>query len=209
MTIRGSLGGAFRTMLSTVGFLAGVLFVAVALNWALLLYGLLPYLRAAGDQAAVARPLSTGLVVLVLGVAFPVGYLFAAQPLALRRAGRRLYAEHRQHALALVAGAVEKELGQGETVDPGRLQRALEAMRLSVEDQPAMLRPVVRVAFREAGVGRLEEALVESGGSVRGSLAKVIDEQLEDRVSGGGFVLGAVAVANVLAVAAVVLLSRG
>lgn len=177
---------------------AGVGLLGLALNWALLLL------------AARGGVLSSGFLILVFGIGFPIGWLLAAQPWAVGRVTRRLYRLHRDEVLGIVAAALRREVGEEADPSPERWFEALDGIRNHVEHYPRPVRPLLRLALQRAGIGAVEGALRTGSGPAPVRIAAAIADRIEQNLAGSGALwLGIVMGINLLAWAgAYVLISR-
>lgn len=166
-----SAGSAAGT---AAAILVGVGLLGVALNW----LALLLVLPSAGGA------LSFGASALVFGVAFPVGWLVAAQPFAVGKGLRRLYRSQRDHLASLIAGALEREAGAAADAAPERWLDALDGLRGRLDRLPRPVRPLVRLAVRRAGLEAVEATLRRGSGSVPQRIAEAIVDRLDAELGG-------------------------
>jgi hypothetical protein len=193
----GAAGRAATTMIGAG--LAGAL-----VNWSLLLGAssipMLAPFRSDGEG-----PLPYLGVVALFGIAFPLAWLIAAQPLAAMSAARHFFTRHRDDVLAGVSAALDGQIGA--EADAAEWSRRIEDLGRAIEEsQPAVLRPLVRFALRRSKLEEIKQRMRSGNGPVPERLAAAIVEQLDGQLEGGRIPLAVVAAVNV-ATAAVVLVA--
>lgn len=183
MRSAGWAAGAAAARLAMVGF------VALVVNWLAVLF----VLPAGG-------PVSAGAQMLIFGIAFPIGWLIAAQPYAVASGLRRFYRENRDQLLSLIAGAIEQEAGGGADPAPERWLRAVSELRGHIDRYPRMLRPLLRLGLRRAGIEDIERALQSGSGPAPLRIAAAVADRLEAEFAGSTSAvwLGAAGAANLL-----------
>lgn len=200
--LRSALQGAGIAVLVSVG-IAGA---ALLLNWAFLLFGIGPIRDAMRGDApdGGVGPFSYGFLVLLLGIAFPIGWLIAAQQHAARLAARRVFRNHKAEVVAILTRAIEREVGE-QPDDAARWAAAFKQLRTRMAEYPGVLQPVIRLALRRAKVDQLEQALLRGTGPVSTRFAGVTETYIEEEIIGSGakwlwlvFALNAAAIVGIL-----------
>lgn len=212
MPVRRAVGSVFQSAALGLFVLLGSAVIGLVLNWVVVLFGVGPIAdRIRGVEAAGGGALlSAGVLIAVLGVAFPLAWLWAAQPFAATRAARHAYRRHKGEVLDVILQAVERHLGGTIDTTAERVTAALRAVRERLEDVPRLLKPVVRLALREAKLDRLEASLQGGSGPIGERVREAIDAYVEDDLmAGGATALRLVLVVNLLVIAGIWIVTRG
>ncbi|MFN2375303.1 MAG: hypothetical protein ABR538_02125 [Candidatus Binatia bacterium] len=206
--IRRSLGSAFQATGRFVLVIAAAVAAGVAFNWAILLGATgIPALEAASLSGG-AGWLSQGALSLVLGVAFPVVWLLAAQPMAIMSSARHVYRRHKEDVFSGIAAVLRAELGEADDARAAQWSERYEGLKKSLEEkQPALIRPVVRLAIRFSPLPEVEEKVRNGSGPVPVRVARAIVDQLEEHLAEGASLwLWIVFALNVAVIGSVVML---
>lgn len=205
---RRSLGSAFQATARFVLVIAAAVAAGAALNWATLLGVTGISLLKPASLAGSGGWLSKGTLTLVLGVAFPVVWLLAAQPMAIMSSARHVYRRHKDDVFNGIAAVLRAELGDADDERAAEWSERYEGLKKTLEDrQPALIRPVVRLAIRFSPLPEIEEKVRQGSGPVPIRLARAIVDQLEEHLTEGASLwLWVVFALNVAVIAAVVML---
>ena len=207
-----STGSALHTAARGLLIMIGFGLVGVVLNWGVLLglaalAGLLP-----GGSPATGGvgAFSVGFLVLLLGLGFPLAWFMAAQPMAAAWSARHFYQRHKDDVMGAIERALQSELGDEDAASMERWSLTIGTLQQSLEQQqPRPLRPVIRLALKQAGIPELEAAVRQGSGPLPARLAQAVAHRFEDQLAGRGTMwLWVVFAANVVAVAVVILTLR-
>lgn len=204
--LRRSLGSAFQATGRVVLVLGAAVAAGAVLNWAILLGATgIPALEAA-SLAGSAGWLSQGGLTLVMGIAFPVVWLLAAQPMAVMSGARHVYRRHKEDVFTGIATVLRSELGDADDERAAQWSERYEGLKKSLEEkQPALIRPVVRLAIRFSPLPEVEEKVRQGSGPVPIRVARAIVDQLEEHLAEGASIwLWIVLVLNIAVIVAVV-----
>lgn len=193
MLARGArTAGSSAILAATILLAAGT--AGFVLNWTMLLAVLPP------DEF-----FSAGARYLVFGLLFPISWMAAAQPLAVAQSLRRVYRSHRNEVLTLISGALQSELPEGSSEDPGRWMRAFEEFRAHIDRYPRLIRALLRLGLRRLPMAEIETALRGGSGPAPVRIAGAIADHIEAELGGLSSALWLVGVvgANLIAFALV------
>ena len=167
-----SAGAAIGT---AAAILIGIGALAFFLNWLMLLL-VLPS----------GGALSAGASMLVFGVAFPIGWMLAAQPVAFGKGLQRLFRRNRDQLLSWIESALARGIDGKIDPDPERWLHAIDNLRSQVDRLPFPARSLGRLGIRRTGAEAIESALRTRSGPVPSRVAEAIVDRLDAEFAGNG-----------------------
>ncbi len=205
--LRRSFGSALLAAGRVAAVLAGFAIAGAGLNW-LALLGFFPLPGA--DALELSREqglLSSTARVALFGVVFPLAWLLAAQPVAVWSAARLVYRRHKDDVLAGITSVLRLDVDADADVDAAQWLARLEELKDAIAArQPAVLRPVVRLALLVSSLPAIEQRIRDGSGPMVTRVAVAVADQIEEQLSEGASIwLWLVGLANAGAIAVAIL----